>query len=140
MTMGFTLDQRLADSSDLVSRVGDIQVRLADDSHYPWLILVPELDNVVELHDLSDAQRNQLFDLASHLGNWMKTTFSADKINVATLGNLVPQLHLHVVARQNGDPAWPGPIWGHASPTPRTETNRQELIAAVAGYLETCEI
>jgi len=138
--MGFTLDKRLADSSDLVSRLGGIQVRLADDQRYPWLILVPEQDGVVELHDLGDDQRNRLFGLASQLGNWMKATFSADKINVATLGNLVPQLHLHVVARHSGDPAWPGPIWGHASPTPRTAPERQELIAAVAKYLATCEI
>jgi diadenosine tetraphosphate (Ap4A) HIT family hydrolase len=137
--MGFTLDQRLADSSHLVSHVDDIQVRLADDSRYAWLILVPEHAGTVELHDLSDDQRNRLFGLASRLGNWMKTTFAADKINVASLGNLVPQLHLHVVARQSGDAAWPGPIWGHASPIPRTDPDRQDMMAAVAAYLENGE-
>jgi diadenosine tetraphosphate (Ap4A) HIT family hydrolase len=137
--MGFTLDQRLADSSHLVSRVDDIQVRLADDSRYAWLILVPEHAGTVELHDLTDDQRNRLFGLASRLGNWMKTTFAADKINVASLGNLVPQLHLHVVARQSGDAAWPGPIWGHASPIPRTDPDRQDMMAAVAAYLENGE-
>ena len=138
--MSFTLDQRLADSSHLVACVGDIQVRLADDSRYPWLILVPEQDEVVELHDLTNDQRNRLFTLASRLGNWMKTTFAADKINVASLGNLVPQFHLHIVARRDGDAAWPGPIWGHANPTPRADADKQEMMAAVARCLETDEI
>jgi len=66
----------------------------------------------------------------------MKSTFTADKINIAALGNLVPQLHLHVVARRRGDAAWPGPIWGHGDPVPLTETERQRLINAVAEFLQ----
>ena len=133
--MDFTLDQRLADSSHLVIRSDDIQVRLADDSRYVWLVLVPEHDGAKDLHDLTDELRDRLVGLATRLGAWMKTSFTADKINIAAIGNLVPQLHLHVVARHRGDAAWPAPIWGHGTPVPLTETDRQRLIAAVAAFL-----
>ena len=134
--MGFTLDQRLTNSSHPVVCIDDIQIRLADDSRYVWLLLVPEIDGAEELHDLSEDLRGQLLDLATQLGGWMKSTFTADKINIAALGNLVPQLHLHVVARRRGDAAWPGPIWGHGDPVPLTETERQRLINAVAEFLQ----
>ena len=134
--MGFTLDQRLTNSSHPVVCIDDIQIRLADDSRYVWLLLVPEIDGAEELHDLSEDLRGQLLDLATQLGGWMKSAFTADKINIAALGNLVPQLHLHVVARRRGDAAWPGPMWGHGDPVPLTETERQRLINAVAEFLQ----
>ena len=134
--MGFTLDQRLTNSSHPVVCIDDIQIRLADDSRYVWLLLVPEIDGAEELHDLSEDLRGQLLDLATQLGGWMKSAFTADKINIAALGNLVPQLHLHVVARRRGDAAWPGPIWGHGDPVPLTETERQRLTNAVAEFLQ----
>lgn len=137
--MDFTLDQRLADSSHLVIRSDDIQVRLADDSRYVWLLLIPEKAAAEELHDLTGDLRDRFFTLAAHPGGWMKTTFTADKINVAAIGNMVPQLHLHIVARRHGDAAWPGPIWGHGEPVPLSETERQRLTAAIATFLETGE-
>jgi diadenosine tetraphosphate (Ap4A) HIT family hydrolase len=66
----------------------------------------------------------------------MKTSFAADKINIAAIGNLVPQLHLHVVARRRGDAAWPAPIWGLGDPVPLTETDRQRLISTIAEFLQ----
>ena len=134
--MGFTLDQRLADSSHLVTRIDGIQVRLADDSRYVWLLLVPEQEGAEELHDLGEELRGRLLELATQLGAWMKTRFAADKINMAAIGNLVSQLHFHVVARWRGDEAWPAPIWGHGTPVPLTETERQGLITAIATFLE----
>ena len=138
--MDFKLGQRLADSSHLVSRIDDIQVRIADDSRYVWLLLIPEKAGVVELHDLTGDLRGWLFALAAHLSGWIKTTFTADKINVAAIGNLVPQLHLHIVARLRGDAARPGPVWGHGAPTALSETEKQRLITAIATFLETGEI
>ena len=135
--MGFTLDKRLADSSHLVTRIDDIQIRIADDSRYVWLLLVPEKAGAEELHDLTNDLRGRLFALATKLGGWMKTAFTADKINIAAIGNLVPQLHLHIVARRRGDAAWPDPIWGHGSPLPLTDADRQHLITAIATFLET---
>ena len=134
--MNFIVDQRLASSSFHVTRCGDIEVRLADDSRYLWLVLVPEHAGAQELHDLTDDLRDRLVGLATRLGAWMKHAFTADKINIAALGNLVPQLHLHVVARHHGDAAWPAPIWGHGEPVPLTDTDRQRMITAVAAFLE----
>jgi diadenosine tetraphosphate (Ap4A) HIT family hydrolase len=137
--MSFVLDQRLETSSFHITRCGNIEVRLADDSRYVWLLLIPEMAGMEELHDLPDDLRDRLIGLATDLGGWMKHAFTADKINIAALGNLVPQLHLHIVARQRGDAAWPGPIWGHGEPLPRTETDRRRLITAVAKFLENGE-
>jgi diadenosine tetraphosphate (Ap4A) HIT family hydrolase len=134
--MDFTLDQCLTNSSHLIVRIDDIQIRLVDDSRYVWLLLVPEHNGAEELHDLADVMRGRLVDLATRLGGWMKTSFAADKINIAAIGNLVPQLHLHVVARRRGDAAWPAPIWGHGDPVPLTETDRQRLISTIAEFLQ----
>ena len=134
--MVFTLDERLQASSHLVATAGGIQVRLADDSRYVWLLLVPEQDGISELHDLADADCGALMALANDLGAWMKTRFSADKINTAAIGNVVAQLHLHVVARHRDDDAWPAPIWGAGSPQPRSEDARAKLMSDIAGFLE----
>ena len=134
--MDFTLDQRLTNSSHLIVLIDDIQIRLADDSRYVWLLLVPEHNGAEELHDLDDEMRGRLFDLATQLGGWMKTSFAADKINIAAICNLVPQLHLHVVARRRGDAAWPAPIWGHGDPVPLTAADRQGLISTIVEFLQ----
>lgn len=134
--MAFALDQRLADSTIPVMSVAGIQVRLVDDSRYVWLLLVPECEGVEELQDLEKGMRDRLFSLAAELGGWMKTNFEADKINVATIGNLVPQFHLHVVARRRDDAAWPGPVWGHGAPTGLTPARRQQLLTEVAAFLD----
>jgi len=133
--VGFTLDERLALSSHLVTVENGIQVRLADDARYAWLLLVPEIENASELHDLADKDRSALLALASELGAWMKATFNADKINTAMIGNLVPQLHLHIVARHRNDEAWPGPIWGHGTPQPRRDALRADLITDIGSFL-----
>jgi len=135
--MGFSLDDRLAASSHLVATTGGIQVRLADDARYVWLLLVPEQDGVSELHELEDAARAALLELANDVGIWMKTRFNADKINTAAIGNVVAQLHLHVVARHRGDDAWPAPIWGVGEPQALSGEAQASLIAEVAGFLQT---
>ena len=133
----FTLDQRLAASSHLVATESGIQVRLADDARFVWLLLVPETEGACELHDLEDGDRAALLDLANDLGSWMKTAFDADKINMAAIGNVVAQLHFHVVARHLTDAAWPAPIWGHGDPQPRSDASRAGLIRDIARFLET---
>ena len=134
--MGFTLDERLAASSHLITAPGGIQVRLADDARFVWLLLIPEQDGISELHDLEEADRAALFTLANELGVWMKDHFAADKINTAAIGNLVAQLHLHVVARHRTDSAWPAPIWGAGDPQPRSAEARAGLIAQIAAFLD----
>jgi diadenosine tetraphosphate (Ap4A) HIT family hydrolase len=109
------LHPQLADDTHPIAHLGLSELRLMDDANHPWLILVPRVDDAVELTDLSAAQRAALtreITTASHL---LQSVFKPDKLNVAALGNLVPQLHVHVIARYHTDIAWPRPVWGTAS-------------------------
>ncbi|MGR2739914.1 HIT domain-containing protein [Billgrantia sp. Q4P2] len=112
------LDERLVRDSYPVTELPLCQLRLMDDTRFPWLILIPRRADVSEVFDLDEADRQQLWREASELGRMLKALTQADKINVANLGNVVAQLHVHVVARRRGDDAWPGPVWGHGKPQP----------------------
>ena len=135
--MAFGLDSRIAGSTHLVKTVDGIQVRLVDDSRYMWVMLVPEVASASELHDLGTADQQRLMTLAARLGAWLKGDTGADKINTAAIGNIVPQLHLHVVARHAGDAVWPAPIWGLGEPQPRTSQSRATTIVDITKFLET---
>jgi diadenosine tetraphosphate (Ap4A) HIT family hydrolase len=91
---------------------------LMNDSTYPWFVLVPERADVREVHELLDDDQVRLIGESSRLSRWLAEVFEADKINVAALGNMVPQLHWHVIARYATDPAWPAPVWGKGPPKP----------------------
>lgn len=106
------LDPQLANDSHPLTTTSLCDIRLMDDANYPWLIVVPRVADARELFDLSPAQRAQLIEDVSQLGRVLQSEFAPDKLNVAALGNLVPQLHVHVVARHHDDPAWPAPVWG----------------------------
>lgn len=108
----FQLDPRL--QNDTIS-IGDFplcRLLLMNDSTYPWFILVPRREESREIHHLSVADQAQLWQESSYLAGWMELTFNFDKLNVAALGNVVSQLHLHHVGRRAADPTWPGPVWG----------------------------
>ena len=128
-TAGFSLHPRLeADTLalpvSLAQSIGPTdlcEVRLANDRRFPWVILIPRRAGVTELHDLSPADQQTLMAEITRIAAVLKQRFKADKVNVATLGNLVPQLHIHIVMRFTTDPAWPGPIWGHGTPEPYGE-------------------
>lgn len=95
--------------------LGDLplcRVLLAKDSQYPWLILVPKVADLSEIHHLDSAQQVNLMQESCALANLMEQTLSPDKMNIAALGNVVSQLHIHHVARFRSDAAWPAPIWG----------------------------
>jgi len=83
-----------------------------NDARYPWFILVPQRADVSEIHQLSGALRQQLMSESAAVSEALAVGFSADKINIAALGNVVPQLHVHHIARFRDDPAWPAPVWG----------------------------
>lgn len=87
-------------------------VLLMRDANYPWCILVPDREAVREIHQLSDADQQQLMRESSCLAAFLHQTFKADKMNIAALGNMVPQLHVHHIVRYQTDPAWPAPVWG----------------------------
>ena len=110
--MTFDLDANIARDSVRLGRLPLSDVRLLRDARYPWVLLVPERASVREIHELSPEDRAQLIEESSAIARAMQEALSADKMNVAALGNMVPQLHLHHVARFEGDDAWPGAIWG----------------------------
>ena len=112
------LHPQLADDSTPVIELALCEVRLMDDANHPWLILVPRVADTVEIIDLSPAQRTQLTAEIDTAARALKVLFKPDKLNVAALGNLVPQLHVHVIARFHDDIAWPRPVWGTASAQP----------------------
>lgn len=108
----FEPDPRLVEDSYPVTELPLCQLRLMNDTRFPWLVLIPRRHDVSEVFELDEADQQQLWREAGRLGRAFKTLMEADKLNVASLGNLVPQLHLHLVLRREGDAAWPGPVWG----------------------------
>ena len=133
--MAFELDSRISGSTHLVTTVDGIQVRLVDDARYMWLMLVPEVAGASELHDLGTADQQRLMTLAARLGAWLKGDTGANKVNTAAIGNIVPQLHLHIVARHNSDAAWPAPIWGHGEPKTMDDSMRNMRIEKLTAFL-----
>lgn len=108
----FALHPRLQADTQILGDLPLCRVLLAKDSQYPWLILVPRVAGLREIHHLLPEQQQQLMQESCAVATLMEEALGPDKINVAALGNLVPQLHLHHVARFSTDAAWPGPIWG----------------------------
>ena len=131
--MSFELDARLARDTFVIGDLPLSRVLLMNDVRWPWLILAPRRKGLVELIDLALTDQTQLMDEASQAVRFLKSTTRADKINVGALGNIVRQLHLHIVARFVGDPAWPGPVWGHGAATPYDDGAARALIAAARG-------
>ena len=104
------------------------RVLLMNDARYPWLILVPRIDGLRDLHDVPDEDRTTLFDEIDGASRVVQALVDADKVNVAALGNQVPQLHVHVIGRLVADAAWPGPVWGVGESTPY-ETGKLETVS-----------
>jgi diadenosine tetraphosphate (Ap4A) HIT family hydrolase len=114
----FVLHERLAADSVALGDGPLSSVGLMNDRRYPWLILVPRRAGLREIHELAAADRALLIEEIALAGQALQAATRAAKVNVGALGNLVPQLHVHVVARTLRDPAWPGPVWGHGRPEP----------------------
>ncbi len=120
MTAAFELHARLVADTFEVSRLPLSRVLLMNDSRFPWLLLVPERHGAVEIIDLAPADQVQLMAEIRLVSQAMKELFRPEKLNVAAIGNIVRQLHVHVIARNPGDAAWPGPVWG-TQPAPPYE-------------------
>jgi diadenosine tetraphosphate (Ap4A) HIT family hydrolase len=130
-TAGFALDPKLAADSLPVGGLGLSDLRLVNDSRFPWLLLVPRRAGAAEIIDLGKADRAALFEEIATTSEALRAVTRCDKLNVGALGNQVRQLHVHIVARFAGDAAWPGPVWG-SGVAMAYETDRAErLIAAM---------
>ncbi len=117
----FTLDARLQQDTLLLGDFPLCRLLLMNDAHYPWFILVPRREAVSELFQLDAEEQQALWRETTWLAEKLKDTFAADKMNVATLGNVVSQLHMHVVVRRRDDAAWPAPVWGKHAAQPYSE-------------------
>ena len=112
MTTTWTLHTQLAADTLPVGDFPLCRLLLMNDAQYPWCILVPRIAGAKELHRLDDAEQLQVLRESVALSRAMELLFKPHKMNLAALGNMVPQLHLHHIARYKGDPAWPAPVWG----------------------------
>ena len=114
----FELDQRIDRDSGFVARLTLCQVRIQNDSRWPWLVMVPERAGVTEIFGLSSDDQALLSAEVGKVGAALKQATGATKINIAAIGNIVRQFHVHVIARSEGDANWPGPVWGFGQSRP----------------------
>lgn len=124
----FELDGRIARDSDLIATLDLCQLRIQNDSRWPWLLMVPQRADMTEIFELSEADQAHLAAEVNQVAAALKEITGATKINVGALGNIVRQLHVHVIARFEGDANWPGPIWGYGSAEPYDGEKRQALM------------
>ncbi len=136
MQTPFELDTRLAADCFVLGDWPLSRVLLMNDVQYPWAILVPRRAGIREIHDLEPADQHQLLDESVRLGRALMQIFGGHKLNVAALGNVVPQLHVHHVVRQPTDPAWPAPVWGRLPRQPYADAQAQQCIGALRASLQ----
>lgn len=126
---GFQLDARLAADTVFVAEWILCRVLLMDDAQFPWLVLVPRRGGLAELDDLAERDRAQLMREITRAMKLLRGAVECDRLNVGALGNIVRQLHVHVVARREDDAAWPGPVWGHGPAHHYLPEARDRLLA-----------
>lgn len=127
--MPFVLHPKLESDSTFVCDLTLSQVRLSHNAAFPWIVLIPRKPDLIEIIDLPLAQETILYQEIRHTSLILKKLFSPTKLNVANLGNVVPQLHIHVIARFEKDLAWPNPVWNSGVTAVYTETEQSERIA-----------
>lgn len=135
MTQDFILDETLAADTEPVATLELSDLRLMEDARFPWLILIPRRPGISELIDLGPADLACLANEVAMTSRALRSATSCDKLNVGALGNLVRQLHIHVVARFAGDPAWPGPVWGSGPAVAYRIEDRHRLTGLIRAAL-----
>lgn len=130
----FVLDPAFAATSAALGDLRLCEARLQLDTRYPWIVLIPRQPGLAEIEDLSPADRIVLMDEIVLAGDAVRAVGAAlgltvDKLNVGALGNVTPQLHVHVIGRRIGDPAWPGPVWGHSPAEAFAPANLKAAVA-----------
>lgn len=132
----WSLHPQLAQDTVPVGNLPLSRVLLANDANYPWLILVPRLPGLVELIDLEENAQIQLLGEIAAAARALKRITECDKLNIAALGNQVPQLHVHVIARRRSDAAWPKPVWGVKTALAYAQGQRAILLTSLRALLE----
>lgn len=138
----FELDARLAADTEEIGSLPLSRVLLMKDSTYPWCVLVPQRTGIREIHELDNEDQQTLIGEMAAVSGALQKLFHGDKMNVAALGNQVPQLHVHVIVRYTSDPAWPTPVWGKLPSTPysaealeRQLTRIREELKNISGFV-----
>ena len=134
--MVFRLDPALSKDSSPVARQNIFQVRLMNDERFFWVLIIPEIEGISELHELTPDTVNEMMGLAGALGHMLKRETGATKINIATIGNIVAQFHLHVVARTKSDDAWPAPVWGNGITVPLSHNEMGRRTFLLSNFLQ----
>jgi diadenosine tetraphosphate (Ap4A) HIT family hydrolase len=132
----WSLDPQLARDTVTLGDLPLSRVLVMNDANYPWLILVPRRPALVEIIDLEDNEQVQLMAEIARTAQGLKVVTACDKLNIAAIGNVVAQLHIHVVARRRTDAAWPKPVWGHAPARAYEPAARERFVAALRRGLE----
>ncbi len=133
--MIFQLHPRLEQDCIAIGRFELCRLLMMNDSQYPWLILVPERTDLQEIYQLSKADRQLLTEESSYLAENLAVLFKADKMNIAAIGNMVPQLHIHHIVRYQTDKAWPAPVWGKFDAVPYTEQQIADNVTRIKDQL-----
>jgi diadenosine tetraphosphate (Ap4A) HIT family hydrolase len=134
--MSFTLHPDLLRDSHPVDHLPLCEVRLVEDAAYPWVLLVPRVSDISDTIDLNPRDHAQMWEESRNLSQVLMQLFEGDKLNVAALGNMTPQLHLHHIVRYHSDPAWPGPIWGKQPMAPYSHVERESRITRIRDALQ----
>lgn len=132
---GWHLHPQLADDTHPLAHWPLCEVRLMDDANHPWLILVPRIEDAVDITDLDAERQAELMREIDRAGRALKAAVKPHKLNVAALGNVVPQLHVHVIARYRDDIAWPRPVWGTATAQPYSPEGLVERVEVLRAAL-----
>ena len=138
--MTFQLHPRLKQDCLEIGRFQLCHLLLMNDNQYPWFILVPAIPNLSEIHHLAKTDRVQLIEESSYLAKNLADLCKADKMNIATLGNMVPQLHIHHIVRYKNDPTWPAPVWGKLDAIPYTQEEIKSILDLLQQKLTQCHL
>ncbi|ASG00301.1 HIT domain-containing protein [Vibrio anguillarum] len=138
--MNFELHPQLAKDTSVIGEFPLCLALLHKDNSVPWVILVPKRANLKELHHLSMQDQQQFLYESQAVSQALEATFCPDKLNLGTLGNMVPQLHIHHIARFKNDVAWPGPLWGNTQGVMRAEQEQQEILTRIQNVLSLSSI
>lgn len=129
------LHPRLAADTHAIGETSDYWLRWMNDRRFPWVVIVPRKADVREWHELEEAAQQDLLTMVNRCSLHLQRLTSAEKMNIGALGNMVPQLHVHIIARHEGDACWPGPVWGQGSAEPWSEGQQPAWLPALRDAL-----
>jgi len=134
----FTLHQQLQSDTTFITEFELCLVLLINDANYPWIVLVPKRAGATEIHKLDQTDQTQLLSESNIICNAMELAFKPDKMNIAAIGNMVPQLHVHHIARFKKDIAWPAPVWGFVEAVPYDAIELENTIVEIKKAITRC--